>query len=168
MEKAQADRVGTKVMACNGMEMTCIAYRRSDDIDVRFEDGTVIEHRLWESFIKGKIRNPNVKNTNAIHALDHYSGIRVGAKAQATNGMMMTCIAYRRANDIDVQFADKTIVLHKTWSNFRQGKISNPNVPYNRDSKSTAAGRKIQKKTWANFYKGNILNPDKPTRKRKA
>ena len=33
----------TKVMK-NGMKATCIAYRLAKDMDVKFEDGTIVEH----------------------------------------------------------------------------------------------------------------------------
>lgn len=43
----------------NGFNATIIAYRNVTDIDVQFEDGTVVEHRTYQSFKLGKIRNPN-------------------------------------------------------------------------------------------------------------
>ena len=40
--------------------MTIIAYRNANDIDVQFEDETIVEHRTYDDFLKGKIANPNV------------------------------------------------------------------------------------------------------------
>ncbi len=38
-----------------GMEATCIAYRGTHDIDVQFEDGTIVEHKSKVSFVRGQI-----------------------------------------------------------------------------------------------------------------
>lgn len=40
--------------------MTIIAYRNNMDIDVQFEDGTIVENRQYSEFLKGTIANPNV------------------------------------------------------------------------------------------------------------
>ena len=58
---AKIDRLGeTKMMNC-GMEATIIRYGRCDDIDVRFEDGTVVEHRTYNSFKNGTIAHPLIR-----------------------------------------------------------------------------------------------------------
>ena len=43
----------------NGMKATCIAYRLAKDMDVQFEDGTIVEHVQKVHFDKGTIANPN-------------------------------------------------------------------------------------------------------------
>ena len=43
----------------NGEYATCIAYRGAKDIDVQFEDGTIVEHRCKSDFYNQKISNPN-------------------------------------------------------------------------------------------------------------
>ena len=48
----------TKVMN-NGMKATCIAYRLAKDMDVQFEDGTIVEHVQKTHFDKGTVTNPN-------------------------------------------------------------------------------------------------------------
>ena len=104
------------------MQMTCIAYRNSSDINVQFEDGTVIMHKKWSDFIKGSISNlhTGVSMVN--------SDNKIGVKSIATNGMQMTCIAYRGCSDIDIQFEDGTVVEHKAWGSFIKGSIRNPHV----------------------------------------
>ena len=43
----KASRLGkTRMMNC-GMETTIIRYNTAKDIDIRFEDGTVVEHRTY-------------------------------------------------------------------------------------------------------------------------
>ena len=49
------DRLGeTNIMNC-GMEATIIQYAKYTDIDVRFEDGAVVEHKVYGAFKKGGI-----------------------------------------------------------------------------------------------------------------
>lgn len=50
---------------------------------------------------------------------------RVGETNIATNGQVITIIKYRNTNDIDVQFEDGTIVKHKSYYNFKKGRIKN-------------------------------------------
>ena len=44
----------TRMMNC-GMEATIIRYESNADVDVRFEDGTVVEHRRYIQFKRGEI-----------------------------------------------------------------------------------------------------------------
>ena len=110
------NRVGETILATNGQKMTIIEYRNSNDIDVQFEDGTVVEHRTYKFFIKGQIKNPHY-NT--------YSS-RVGEISINSQNLKMTIIAYREYNDIDVQFEDGIIVKNKTYGCFKKGNIRNP------------------------------------------
>lgn len=48
-------RLGQQARAGNGELMTIIAYRGCKDVDVQFEDGTVVEHVLYQNFVKGYI-----------------------------------------------------------------------------------------------------------------
>lgn len=52
--RAIQNRVGEKRIANCGMEMEIIAYRKSYDIDVRFEDGA-IRTATYNAFKSGKI-----------------------------------------------------------------------------------------------------------------
>lgn len=60
---AVINRVGeTQMMNC-GMRATIIRYREYADIDVRFEDGTVAEHKRYDIFRKAKsLMSHSVKN----------------------------------------------------------------------------------------------------------
>ena len=55
------DRIGNVAIANNGMKMRIIAYRGCHDIDIQFEDGTVIHNKYRRHFLYGKIANPNLK-----------------------------------------------------------------------------------------------------------
>lgn len=50
-------RIGETRTMHNGMEATIIAYRKSYDMDVQFEDGTVREHVAYHTFKNGHISN---------------------------------------------------------------------------------------------------------------
>lgn len=104
----------TRMMNC-GMEATIIRYSRRDDIDVRFEDGTVIEHRQYNQFERGNIANPNFKAT------------RLGETRMMKCGMKATIIRYGKYTDIDVRFEDGTIIEHRQYIQFKKGGIANPN-----------------------------------------
>lgn len=108
----------TKMMNC-GMEATIIRYGGSADIDVRFEDGIVVEHREYREFEKGGIINPNIKAT-AENRLDETCMMNCGMKA--------TIIRYGGCNDIDVRFEDEKVVVHKAYGPFKRGEIANPNI----------------------------------------
>lgn len=48
----KTDRLGkTKMISC-GMEATIIRYGGATDIDVHFEDGTVVKHKTYRAFKK--------------------------------------------------------------------------------------------------------------------
>ena len=111
-ERLVAERIGQTVQNKDGELMTLVAYRGFDDIDIRFEDGTIAEHRTYVSFRDRKVDKP--------------TNYRLGEESVATNGMKLKIIEYRSANDIDVQFEDGTIAQHRQYSSFRDGKISHP------------------------------------------
>lgn len=69
---------------------------------------------------------------------------RIGETHTAKNGLRMTIIAYRSANDIDIQFEDGVIVEHKTVQTFIQGAVKHPNVRTkpNREYKGRVSKRK--------------------------
>lgn len=53
------DRIGETRINNNGEEMRIIRYGGAKDIDVLFiKDGTIVEHRAYNNFKKGKIKNP--------------------------------------------------------------------------------------------------------------
>lgn len=58
---ATINRVGeTHMMNC-GMKATIIRYGSVRDIDVRFEDGAVAEHRQYDQFEKGEIAHRSLR-----------------------------------------------------------------------------------------------------------
>ena len=51
----KTNRLGEARMMNCGMEATIIRYESNADVDVRFEDGTVVEHRRYIQFKRGEI-----------------------------------------------------------------------------------------------------------------
>lgn len=122
--KASAEnRLGeTKMMNC-GMEATIIQYKNAMDIDVRFEDGSMVEHKAYSAFKKGEIANPNIK-ASAKNCFGETRMMNCGIKA--------TIIRYNTNKDIDVRFEDGTVAVHKTYNAFKKGEIANQNIKASR------------------------------------
>lgn len=123
-----SEYIGQTLRNNDGQLMTVIAYRNAADIDVRFEDGTIVQHRQYSCFKDGEIHNPNF-----------YSG-RIGEQHHASNGQMMTIIAYHNSRDVDVQFDDGTIILHKSYGAIRRGLVHNPNYTHNISQRTCRIG----------------------------
>ena len=52
------DRLNETRLNNNGEEMRIIRYGSAFDIDIQFQDGTIVEHRVYDAFKKGNIKNP--------------------------------------------------------------------------------------------------------------
>ena len=166
------DRTGEVRRANNGMLMKIIAYHSLSNIDIQFEDGTIVYHKTYNRFKDGYISNPN------------YVSDKVGEVTVATNGMKMKIIAYHNCQNIDVQFEDGTIVYHKRYNKFKSGNIVNPNytLQEKRVGETNKAcngvlmkiikytdvnnvdiefedGCKVYNKCYGNFLKGDIAHP---------
>ena len=107
----KTNRLGeTRVMNCE-MKATIIRYGKADDIDVRFEDGTVVEHRRYGTFKKGEIAKQNIKAS-----VEN----RLGETRMMNCGMKTTIIRYEGNTNIDVRFEDGAVVEHKTYNAFKK------------------------------------------------
>ena len=114
------DRTGETNRANNGLLMTIIAYRNSRDIDILFEDGTVVYHKAYGSFLEGTVKHP------VVHTKHSIKEFRIGETNTADCGLEMQIIAYRGIYDIDVRFEDGVIVTNKSYISFKQGWIKHP------------------------------------------
>ena len=179
---ARIDRIGETAVATNGQKMTIIAYRGNNDMDVRFEDGYVAYNKRYDAFREGKIGNPNKTKQKS----------RIGETAVATNGQVMTIIAYRGSGDIDVRFEDGYVACNKRYNAFKEGAIKNPNKSAQLkadirigETRTASNGQVITiiayrgsedidvrfedgyvacNKSYQSFKKGRIGNPNKPSR----
>ena len=50
------DRTGETATALNGQKMTIVAYRSSRDMDVQFEDGTIVTVRKRDGGDQGAVK----------------------------------------------------------------------------------------------------------------
>ena len=168
---AKIDRLGeTRMMNC-GMKATIIRYGKNTDIDVRFEDGVVAEHKVYDKFKKGKIVNPNIKAS------------RLGETRMMNCGMKATIIRYGACMDIDVRFEDGGVGEHKRYGEFKKGRIANTNIKASRlgETRMMKCGMEAAiirygkytdidvrfedgavavHKTYKTFKNGNIANPN--------
>lgn len=118
--------LGESVMAHNGQKMSIIRFGSPNDIDVIFEDGTVICNKRYSNFTLGYIRNPNCKTIVKKASRDELKK-RVGETSVSSKGQKMTIIRYGSVKDVDIRFEDGTVVYHMGYNNFLIGQVSNPN-----------------------------------------
>ena len=117
-------RIGMSLTMNCGMKATIIDYHNCSDINVQFEDGTVVKHRAFAQFKNKQIANPNILIIRPNPLKDK----RKGMSLMMNCDMKATIIAYRNSQDIDIQFEDGIIVKHKAFDSFQKGKIANPNI----------------------------------------
>lgn len=106
---------GERRLMSNGEYATCIAYRNTNDIDIQFDDGTIVEHRHKSDFYNQKISNPN--NPKASCKGETYTML---------NGDEATCIEYNKAVDIKVKFHKTGSIVSCTKSCFINGVVHDP------------------------------------------
>ncbi len=116
-QNAIASRTGLKGLNKNGEEMTIIRYGSSLDIDVQFADGSISEHKSYDSFVAGSIKRPTAYNKARCE----------GKKVKATNGQMYEIIKYHNCHDIECRFEDGTIVHARDVQGALNGSVVNPN-----------------------------------------
>lgn len=120
------DKTGETNMATNGQLMTIVAYRGCRDLDVRFEDDTLVLHKRYDLFCKGTIPNPNAPAILGIKFIKS----RVGESTTNVQGLKMTITEYINRRDIAVRFEDGTELKHRRYEKFLKGRIQNPNYKF--------------------------------------
>lgn len=111
-------------MKC-GLNATIIYCKSYEYINVRFEDGTIIEHSTYSSFKNGTISYPTSQNNQR---RKDFREDRIGKKRMINCGMEAEIIVYRKYDDIDVQFENGFIVEHRKYDSFLRGSINNPSI----------------------------------------
>ena len=115
------DRTG-EVGYNNGEKMVIVRYGNANDIDVRFEDGTIVEHRTYGAFKRGSIKNPMRPSVWGIGC------IGVGEfKSTDENGKNTRCYStwehmYERCYDPryhEKQPTYKNCKVCKEWNNYQ-------------------------------------------------
>lgn len=97
-------------MRC-GLVAEIIAYRKSDDVDVRFEDGSELEGVSMRRFEKGTLA-PAHYDLRCVH---------VGETLKMKCGLEATVVAYKSSHDVDIRFSDGTVRTSCEYGSFRKG-----------------------------------------------
>ena len=116
-------RVGETVFhKITSQNMTIIAYRDYNHIDVQFDDGAIVYDKNYGAFKNGQIGHPSCARINTDDAIIS----RVGETITMKCGKRATIVAYRGYDDIDIEFEDGAIAEHKKYSLFQKGSIGYP------------------------------------------
>ena len=120
----------TKIMNC-GMSATITDYINANDITVRFDDGTILEHQRYQNFEAGTVSHP-ILGSN-IHTAQKSEEMqnRVGETRMMKCGMNATITSHPTSKNLTIQFEDGTIVEGKSYYNFQTGSIGHPNIQKN-------------------------------------
>ena len=123
MPKKTHDHIGDKQVQTCGMEAEIIAYRSAVDIDVRFQDGTVVTGKRIAHFRRGNIANPNVSRH------DHH----IGERRKNTAGDWMELTEWYTCRNCLIVFDDGT-ETHATYDAFSHGNVKHPLADERRSS----------------------------------
>lgn len=141
-------RLGETKQMNNGMMATIIKYLHANDIDVKFEDGSIAHNKTYYCFSNGKIAHPNYSYEYLKH---------IGKTNIMTNGMVATIIEYRNHRDIDIQFEDGLIRENVSSDAFNRGKIRHPSKGMDARSFRHRKERLHEEKICKNGRKAKII-----------
>lgn len=123
MRNKLKQRIGETVIANNELKATLIDYRRSDDIDVRFEDGTIVTGIRYYCFKQGIIKHGQIRTYNT----EDIKKKRIGETVITNTGLKATIIEYRNNRDIDVQLETGEVIYNVRYQQFKKGYGLNAN-----------------------------------------
>ena len=116
------DRTNESRLNNNGERMTIVRYGNNVDIDIQFDDGTVVEHRIYAHFLKGKIKNPM---TPSVYGVGYFG---IGKfKSRDENGKPTKCYkvwSHMMERCYDPKYQEnyptyKGCTVCKEWHNFQ-------------------------------------------------
>lgn len=110
--------IGERILQKRGMYATLVSGVDANHIDVKFDDGTIVKNRKYNDFKKGIIGNPNL-----LPARKRKDQERLGEVKMMRDGSVGKIVKYRNAGDIDIDFGDGKIVMHKKYANFAAGSV---------------------------------------------
>lgn len=115
------NRVGKVSTANNGMKMKIIAYKNASDIDIQFEDGTIVQHKVYRAFLTGEISHPTIK-TDTKRKIEDISNKEV----VSTCGLKIKIIQYTDCRNVTIKFEDGTLRRNIRYSHFEIGNVAHP------------------------------------------
>jgi len=124
-ETQRKQRLGEKQINNQGLLMTVTKYNKYIDMEVTFEDGTIVNTNYY-SFTHGTTHNDNYKKQVKT---DHYNN-KVGEISTNNQGYKMKIIKADDWYNIYVEFQDNYKTIVKTdYGTFKKGQIKNPCKP---------------------------------------
>lgn len=87
------DRTGETKTTRHGQVMTIIKYNNCHDIDVEFDDGTIVENVEYSNFVRDTIKNPYRPNVYGVGyiGVGKYSSLTDRRAYDAWNKMLQRC-----------------------------------------------------------------------------
>ena len=121
-EVLRKEREGQTGINNFGLEYKIINHFSSDDITVQFtEDGTIVEHKSYNSFLNGSIENPNNNPRTKL------KNERIGQRFKTNAGLWIKVIDYESTNNVTIQFeCDGCVRTNVIWSSIERGQVSHP------------------------------------------
>lgn len=127
----KADRIGMVNYNKKGEKMIILDYRSAVDLDIIFEDGTILKNRAYKEFNNGSVRKDNLALT------------RLGKTNINNQGFKMKIIEYRKVDDIDVEFEDGTIITNKKFAHFEDKSMRKPEPDHTGETNFNNYGDKM-------------------------
>lgn len=109
-------RVGEKVVCSNNMIVEIIAYRNHKDIDVRYEDGYIIEHTTYQSYFQRSCPRSDKKPVIWCRGFNVVKKM-IGKKRRTLHGYR-TLLNVRNYFDVDYIDDNGETVYHKSFATF--------------------------------------------------
>ena len=122
-------RIGETRIAKNGLRMTLIEYRNSADVDVQFEDGVIVKHRLYSSFIQGRIGHPTIKTKIVLQSHVIAKERSIDQSFLSRSGIVWTITSYNKSSDVSAVSNTGLVREHLTTKNITDGRVWHP-FPY--------------------------------------
>lgn len=122
-EEIRQSRMHQKVMQNCGMMAEIVSVISFNKVNVKFDDGATRYNANYSIFEKGALKHPS-------QMCDALAKQRINKEIMQNNGMIAKVKNYRKATDVDIKFADGTLVEHVRYDNFEKGLIPNPNIKY--------------------------------------
>lgn len=97
-----------------GQTIKIIRYDGFRDMDVQFEDGTIVKNTNYRSFKNGTVRHDIVDKDNIVNEIS------------INQGMIMKIIGCNNKHSISIEFEDGTTVENKNYTHFINGQIRYP------------------------------------------
>lgn len=111
--KAYKNKVGQTSYNNKGLKMEIVNYINNRDIDVRFDDNTIVYNKTYQSFRNGSIENPNFYKTRIG---EHVILLKYG-------GYKAEIIKYNDARNISVLIHQTNEIIETSYDKFKRGEI---------------------------------------------